>query len=325
MNVDSSRDGALTGPDTESPVWAITAYFDPLASGSRLEAYRQFRRHLKVPLVTVELSHRDGFDLEPADADILISLRGGAVLWQKERLLNIALRALPKSCDTVAWLDCDVALTRADWYSAARRLLNEFRLVQPFSRLHYLDRSDAPASFVSRAGARSFESIAFQFARGTLPEDTFLNVGMSLRYRYAPGMAWVARRDLLDECGGLYDAEILGYSGKLMFAAACGRYDDVSKSAALNTAQCRHYRQWAERFHDRVRHRISYVSGDILHLWHGDVGTRRYIERRTGFERFAFEPESDIRQNPDGVWCWNTDKPAMHSYLRRYFESLNGR
>ena len=39
----------------------------------------------------MELSFDGEFELEEKDADILIQLSGGAVLWQKERLL--------KSCD----------------------------------------------------------------------------------------------------------------------------------------------------------------------------------------------------------------------------------
>ncbi len=124
--------------------WAITAYFDPLDCGNRLETYREFRRNLRVPLVAVELSFDDRFDLGPGDADILIQVRGDDVLWQKERMLNIGLRALPDRCDAVAWLDCDSVFVREDWVAASRRQLENFALVQPFERLHYLDRNDPP-------------------------------------------------------------------------------------------------------------------------------------------------------------------------------------
>ena len=53
------------------------------------------------------------FDLSEGDADILIQLRGRDVMWQKERLLNLALRALPDECRKVVWVDCDVILEQA--------------------------------------------------------------------------------------------------------------------------------------------------------------------------------------------------------------------
>jgi hypothetical protein len=46
----------------------------------------------------VELRLGDDFHLEADEADILIRLGGGSVLWQKERLLNLALRG------SISWL-----------------------------------------------------------------------------------------------------------------------------------------------------------------------------------------------------------------------------
>src|SRR5690242_15961721 len=64
-------------------LWAVTAYFDPFGDGQRLPAYREFRRRLRAPVVTVELSCSDSFELQKDGADIVIRLQRGAVLWQK--------------------------------------------------------------------------------------------------------------------------------------------------------------------------------------------------------------------------------------------------
>src|SRR5215204_6644330 len=91
------------------PLWAITSYFNPMRYGRRLANYRLFREHLKVPLLTVELSFgAEDFELREGEADILVQLRGQDILWQKERLLNVALGELPSGCTKVVWLDCDV-------------------------------------------------------------------------------------------------------------------------------------------------------------------------------------------------------------------------
>src|SRR5450759_1082712 len=74
-------------------LWAITSYFNPVGYRRRLSNFRIFRERLKVPLVVVELTYGSDFELQEQDADILIQLRGGAVLWQKERLLNLALQS----------------------------------------------------------------------------------------------------------------------------------------------------------------------------------------------------------------------------------------
>jgi hypothetical protein len=79
-------------------LWAITSYFNPMRYRRRLLNYRHFRRWLTIPLATVELSFQDGFELQQGDADLLIQLPGQDIMWQKERLLNLALMALPSTC-----------------------------------------------------------------------------------------------------------------------------------------------------------------------------------------------------------------------------------
>ena len=59
----------------ESRVLAITSYFnfdDPPGVTRRLHAYREFRRHLRIPLLTVELAHYGNFELSSEDAELLI-------------------------------------------------------------------------------------------------------------------------------------------------------------------------------------------------------------------------------------------------------------
>ena len=101
------RNGLASGP-----FWAITAYFNPAGYEARRTNFRTFRDNLKLPLVAVELAFDGDFELTDTDAEILVRLSGGDVLSQKERLLNIALKALPPHCRKVAWLDCDVVFSR---------------------------------------------------------------------------------------------------------------------------------------------------------------------------------------------------------------------
>ncbi len=74
-------------------LWAITSFFNPAGYKNRLSNYHRFRSRLNVPLVAVELSFTGRFELRDSDAEILIQISGADVMWQKERLLNIALGA----------------------------------------------------------------------------------------------------------------------------------------------------------------------------------------------------------------------------------------
>jgi hypothetical protein len=88
-----------------SQLWAITSFFNPSGYNRRLENYRIFRAHLNIPLIAVELSFDGRFALADSDADIVIRIYGTDVMWQKERLLNIAAARLPDNCRNLAWLD----------------------------------------------------------------------------------------------------------------------------------------------------------------------------------------------------------------------------
>jgi hypothetical protein len=127
-----------------SPLWAITAYFNPARYQNRRKNYRLFHQRLAVPLAAVELSFDGQFELDPDDAELLIQIDGGDVMWQKERLLNIALESLPRECEFVVWLDCDIVFQRQDWPEQVCRQLERVPLLQPYSLVHHLPRTVSP-------------------------------------------------------------------------------------------------------------------------------------------------------------------------------------
>ena len=103
-----------TRSNEAATLWAITSYFNPAGYRRRLANYRLFRKSLIVPLITVELAYRKQFELTEGDAEILIQLQGNDIMWQKERLLNVALRALPPHCRSIVWVDRDVIFASED-------------------------------------------------------------------------------------------------------------------------------------------------------------------------------------------------------------------
>src|SRR5215204_5763860 len=163
-SVVARRTGSSADHHGAQPLWAITSYFNPMRYQRRVANYHTFQETLRVPLITVELSYgAEEFDLREGEADILIQLRGQDVLWLKERLLNVALGALPSECSKVVWLDCDVIFGEdifgegGGWAEEVSGLLDGFPLVQAFSRVHHLPR-DLPAGEVTLADAEFSQS-----------------------------------------------------------------------------------------------------------------------------------------------------------------------
>ena len=303
----------------ESELWAITSFFNPIGYRRRLENYKHFRRHLTVPLLTVELSFSGDFELSDSDADILVQIRGGDVLDQKERLLNLALSRLPASCKYVAWLDCDLLFLNDEWPQLAIAALERSPIAQLFSIIHYLPKP-ALAAIDAKGGERFFRRGLAALVAGGSPFATVYNEDSFTRRlgSASPGHAWAARRSLLDR-HRLYDACTVGGADSAINCASYGAFEIVIRNHKMNLLQKAHYLRWAEPFFASVHSNVSYVPGEVLHLWHGEIADRHTEDNYTAIKPFAFDPATDLALSGSGSWMWNTDKPQLHQYVRCYF------
>jgi hypothetical protein len=121
--------------------------------------------------------------------------------------------------------------------------------------------------------------------------------------------------------GGFYDACVMGSGDRAMVNAALGRPEDAIAYLQMLPNWQEHYLAWAADYFRAVEGRIGCLDGRLIHLWHGDLTRRRYLERHREFREFAFDPKRDITLGRSGCWQWNSDKPEMHGYVNRYFES----
>jgi hypothetical protein len=290
-----------------------------------LSNYRIFRSNLAAPLVTVELSFDGRFELTENDADILIQVSGGAVLWQKERLLNLAVKAVPSNARYIAWIDCDVVLERADWANEAKRQLEDFNVIQLFSDFAHLDPADYEKGSVRPNGQALVPGIAsLSDARAQLAlgrqELTDLKCALGKEQLWNTGLAWAAKRRLLDDYG-FYDAAIAGGGDSYMVSAMYGQFGNAKTKFVLDAARQRHYLKWAMPFHEAVAERIGHVPGTIYHLRHGTIKNRAYLDRQQRLAAFDFDPEADLRVGSNGAWHWARPRPELEHFLAQYFVS----
>jgi hypothetical protein len=297
-------------------LWAISCYFNPGKYRRRLEVFHEFRARLAAPLVVAELSYDGRFDLRRNDAEILIQLDGGAVLWQKERLLNIAWQNVPAGCRKIAWLDCDVVFSSDDWIDAAVTLMDDYPLVMLFSTVGELHRFAQLGSLSLLDGCDVGHSIIHQMNQGQ-QVDGLLSNNMRLSRTHS-GLAWAANRSVVEGLG-FYDACIVGSGNRAMLCAALDRWDAALRYISMNERWADHYRRWANRFLARVGGQIGCLDTTLFHLWHGDLAKRRYAERHREFARYEFDPDRDIAIQSNGCWAWASEKEEMHEFLLRYF------
>jgi len=130
------------------------------------------------------------------------------VLWQKERLLNIALESIPPDVESVAFLDCDVVFDRKDWAEDAEAKLNErYDIIQLFSEALYLKKESPPDNVSAISAEFSAPGIVHTGDPSVLSRGIL--VSGEKRLLYQPGLAWAVKRVILQE-QHLYDAAIMG-------------------------------------------------------------------------------------------------------------------
>lgn len=308
-----------------SSLWALTSYFNPSRYHTKLRNFKAFHQSLKIPLVVAELiMGNQESDLSsylsstenPGDT-IHLQIHGNSVMWQKERLLNLALAKVPSTVDHIAWIDCDILFHNPAWHEKMVEALHTSPMVQGFSRVMHLtpEIDQVPPCHMS------------------LPEDRLF---MSARSEHIEtfkghGRIWAAQSDLLRR-HGLYDAMIVG-SGDLALVCAItgdpaglGSHRTVDDSqepySYLTKAHLSHYQDWAEPFHQDLcsRGQASHLEETIYHLWHGEPHHRHYITRHQMLLDNHFDPNTDIALNEEGAWEWSSDKKELHDSVAHYFD-----
>jgi hypothetical protein len=147
-------------------------------------------------------------------------------MWQKERLLNIALTALPESCNKVAWVDCDIIFENSEWPRQASDLLDRALLLQLFSEVHYMPR-DLPPTLVDPQMAEARRtSLAYAVASGLSAFECLEDANQRVYGLYAPGFAWAARTEFMKR-HSFYDSCIVGGGDRAMASASYGHFDHV--------------------------------------------------------------------------------------------------
>lgn len=295
----------------------VSCYFNSHAYRSKRANAELFLRRLresKIEHRVVECVFGDsGFELSKSQGAIRVRARD--LMWQKERLLNLAVRSLPKQISKVAWIDADVLFERADWLLETSRALDQAPVVQPFSEVVRLPRSVSAFTGVGDAW-ESFAKVLAREPETVLTGDFFLH-GHT-------GFAWAARRSLL-ETHGLYDACISGSADHLMAHAFCGdvRSDCVQRIFGGNRRHFAHFRRWARNVSQDVRARVGVIRGALLHLWHGEHADRQYVRRNQELAAFGFDPSKDLRLGANGCWEWASQKDCLHSWAKEYYASRN--
>jgi len=130
----------------DSEIWGVVSYFNPVQYKNKKKNFDIFRRGIKnqgLPILSIELAFYDrSFELTQKDGEIVVYVRSNSIMWQKERLYNIAINHLPEHCRFVVFLDADIIFQNPDWVSHTVSLLDQYPVVQPFEYNYRLSKNE---------------------------------------------------------------------------------------------------------------------------------------------------------------------------------------
>jgi hypothetical protein len=288
----------------------VSTYFNPCGYKSRVrnhEAFREYMNAAGVRHICVELVFNAQAEVELKPGADLLLIRGGDVMWQKERLAILGIyRLFAEGFNKVLVADGDIRFERDDWARLISDRLNAFDCVQAFeiARCRYSE------------GERRLQTI---FDADASPRDTH------------PGSAWAYTRAFLDLVG-LFDKAIIGGADRLMSFVWLDlwrrapsqwpmRLGLLRERLRMSDAYGRQVLAWARRgYRSESPWRFGYVPGLILSsATHGSFKDRAYFARYAALE--GYDPETDVQVGPSGAFMWASNKPAMHIGIKDYFAS----
>jgi hypothetical protein len=295
-------------------ICVITSYFNVCNYRPLKDNYMAFRKSMDdsdIALITVECAF-NGAPFQLEESDRVIQVRSNSIMWQKERLLNIAVDKVRERFSKIAWIDADSFFSNANWAVETSCLLDSVPIVQPFDTVINLPKD---ADFFDGMGSHR---ISFAY-------DAAVNGAAAVKDSDGKhghtGYAWAARSEILEQ--GLFDAAIANGGDHMMAHAMLDDRNSPCYERLFfdNEKSKAHFQKWTEALSSRIKEGISYVPGAILHRWHGSMRNRRYHATLEKFARFGVDPSVDLRINECGCWEWNNKRQRLHDFLASYFES----
>lgn len=293
----------------------ITTYYNPTRYKTRRINFEKFKAGIEASgaqLVTIECTFGDE-EPELPPSDDVIHVKSNSVVWQKERLLNIAARSLPSEVDAVAWIDADVIFQNKSWVKDTLECLKENAICQLFETCVRLDIDGNVGRIPDTA--ESFASVMNRLP-GAMSAQRYDTHGHT-------GYAWAMHREIFDELG-LYEHAISGSADHFMAHAIFDDYGFCVRTALKQDEnQIKHLKEWGDKFFLHTQGEIGVVRGEIKHFWHGELKNRNYFNRMHEITDLGFDPYTDllIEDGKPIEWAPEIGKEGLKNYFLGYFAS----
>lgn len=299
---------------------AVVCMIDnPVHSKFRYTNYEVFKHKLgDVPLFTAEVVH--GYDdcITDWHDPYVKQFRVESLIWRQRNMYNILIDRIATKFKYVAWLDADIVFSDPNWYQHIVESLEQYKLVQVFSHMQYLNQLYQPINDW-RPG------YIFQLKEfGSIPG------GISFRPKEfipskqdaCPGFGWAIRTDTWRKINGLVDWTVLGSADFYLVAALFGNLKEILVAKGYSPGHIAKTSQWEQKVKLEIHpESVGYIPGLITHLWHGDVVNRQYSTYQDILVMHQFDPNKDIYKTNQGFYELRDPSGLLGEDIKNYFIS----
>jgi hypothetical protein len=302
--------------------YVIAVCSNQVRYSSRYNLFHKFKEHMeaaKAKLIIVEMAFgKRPFEVTDKGNIHHLQLRSLDELWHKENMINLGIQHLSKihpNWKQVAWIDADVEFTRKDWIKETVHQLQHYHVVQMWENAIDLGPNGEALS--------THYSFLSQYAKGKPYNYKGTNCYSN---QWHPGYAWAASREAIDLMGQLIDFAILGAGDNHMAHALIGKLDGTL-AKGLHPNYIKRLNKWQDQVEKYIRRDVGFVSGTLMHSWHGKKRDRRYHDRWKILVDNHYDPEVDLKRDSQGLYQM-VDHGDLRSIkfrdqIRHYFRSRN--
>mgnify|MGYP000314196025 CR=1 FL=1 len=311
----------------------LACYFNPQHNPYRKKAFDVWYKSIK------HLNHRiiecsiNGSEFELPYTSNFVRVQTSDMLWHKETLLNKLINQVleEEKYKYIFWLDTDVLFTNNDWLVESCDILTYKPVVQPFTYCIHMNEGEyEPNISAALQGKRTYLVNPIIAAKQLKCWRSF---GANVYYNpdYPPswksenydmhghvGFAWGATAKCLESIGLLFDKALIGGADHIMAHAFANQVpcSCITKSFGEHLPEIE---AWSKQAAKVVMGGIGATSGDLYHIWHGDVEKRQYYKRVKEFTPLS---QGKIERNDDGFYQSNDS--SVTNYFVSYINDREG-
>lgn len=226
-------------------------------------------------------------------------IKSDSVLFHKERLCYLLEKKVPAKYTKLIFLDIDILFGDPEWYDNVSKALDMYDIVHPYETANWLD-------LTYTKNLRQAETVVKAWDNGR-------RIGSNCHV----GFAWAFKREWYN-AHGFFQYCVIGSGDSLSSMAWLKQSAFFVESDVNSKYEVPAYSEFLKSIFPSPK--ISYVKGNIYHLYHGSLANRSYFDRHS-----IFKDVHDIRSilEIEDTGLFKITDPVIAQKVKEYFKNRN--